>query len=604
MSAALVVLRCERVLRETGVGPSLEQARKVRVLVRIGKIPNSVAGVLILAPAVVAFLYVGVFGVDLVFGDAYTMVPFFDQLSRGTLSLGDLWEQHYEHRLFFPRVALLLLGVVTGFDQIYAMYLTEALFLVTLGVLLIAYRGNVSSRLLFFVPVAFLIFSLKQWFNMFYAMQVAFALSQFFAVAAFYLLFVATRSGLNRTAFGLAAASGMVASYSLLVGLFVWPVGFLQIFVSPVPRKTRAILAGAWSLCGLGVLGFYLLGLQPTASDRQSTLYVFDNFGLDVIRFFLTALGSPIFRQPQLALLSGLLIGGLLVMALLYVYRAGKLGEHSFWLAVLAFSLMCLVALALGRAGNGVDQALQSRYVTFTSLGIVGAYVMLLKLALEGDGRWALKFSLGILAGLIVLSVPASYAFGIPKGARKERQGYREAAALASYSSKPDAALYISHRTPEIVREEAFVLCKLGYSVFSRPGAQARNCLPPRLKTLSPTTPPPGASDNIGIDPVRTTDDTMEFSGYAVSENGDGPVGGAYVEIDGERFPAFYGRLRKDARGGSGVPYYEFSGFEVGIPTSEIGPGEHEVSVTVVTKDRKEYYSPDEKRTFRAKRAP
>ncbi len=40
---------------------------------------------------------------------------------------------------------------------------------------------------------------------------------------------------------------------------------------------------------------------------------------------------------------------------------------------------------------------------------------------------------------------------------------------------------------------------------------------------------------------------------------------------------------------------YRYSGFERAIPVSEIGAGSHELSIVVLTTDRKGYYRPDQK---------
>ena len=44
-----------------------------------------------------------------------------------------------------------------------------------------------------------------------------------------------------------------------------------------------------------------------------------------------------------------------------------------------------------------------------------------------------------------------------------------------------------------------------------------------------------------------------------------------------------------------GGPAYRYSGFERAIPVSEIGAGSHELSIVVLTADRKGYCRPDQK---------
>lgn len=85
---------------------------------------------------------------------------------------------------------------------------------------------------------------------------------------------------------------------------------------------------------------------------------------------------------------------------------------------------------------------------------------------------------------------------------------------------------------------------------------------------------------------------SIGVTGWAVDEAAGRPAGGVYLEVDGERYPAFHGKRREELAEGIGDPAYEFSGFEGSIPVSELAPGTHEVSVLVVTSDRERYYRP------------
>ena len=96
---------------------------------------------LILLPAALGFLYVRAFGVSVVQRDAWSMVPLFDKWSTGTLQVSDFFVQHFEHRSTFPEVAMLLLGTATKYDNVAEMYLIQVCLLVTLVVLLLAFRS-------------------------------------------------------------------------------------------------------------------------------------------------------------------------------------------------------------------------------------------------------------------------------------------------------------------------------------------------------------------------------------------------------------------------------------------------------------------------------
>ncbi len=167
-----------------------------RVLRKTRIVDNAIgffSSVLILLPAVLGVLYVRTFGVSVVDGDAWSVVPLFDKWSSGTLQVTDLWSQHNTHRSLFPQIVYLLLGSTTKYDNVAEMYLIQVCFLVTLLILLLAFIGSIrirSSGLLLFVPVSLLIFSFRQYKNILNGYQINFAFTQTFGVLALFLLYV------------------------------------------------------------------------------------------------------------------------------------------------------------------------------------------------------------------------------------------------------------------------------------------------------------------------------------------------------------------------------------------------------------------------------
>ena len=558
---------------------------------------RSASCLLILVPVALGFTYVRLFGVDVPHYDTWSMVPFFEKFSSGTLTAEDLFAQHNEHRIFFPRIAMLLLGTVTAFDNIAIMYLIQGCLLATSIALLLAFRSSIKANLLFFVPIPFLVFTWGQIWNMLQAFQITLVFAQTFGVLAFYLLYLSGYERLRKFAFPAALGSGTVASFSAAPGLLVWPVGFLQLLVLPIGRSAKWFLAGAWGLVGAAEWKLYFHDyVQP---ENTSSRYLSDD-PLTSVEFFLTTLGASLFRQQTFALVVGLLLACLVAVSLFFVYRRGKLGECSFWAAVLSFSFLVLASTTLARGGSGIEDALNPKYVTFSVLAVIGAYAMLVRSTFE-QRKPVIAISLGVLTALVVSSISISYVEGINKGKRLERAKERAAFVLATYESQPDEVLKSYFRNnPETSRERAAVLEMLGYSVFSEPRPRV---LPPPLSTLSPVRSSTlsdiqtiaGVEASRRDQPIVIPEGTssVRVAGWAVDAEAGDTAGGVYVAIDGKPFPAFYGVSKKEVAERLGAPVYEYSGFERAIPLSELGPGVHELSIIVVTNDEKKRYRPD-----------
>ena len=163
---------------------------------RTGTFRRVVAGVswlLVLIPAVLPYLYVRAFGVNVVFADAWDMVLVFHKFFSGRLTFADLYAQHNEHRMFFPKGAELLVGLLTRYNNVAEMYVVVRLFSYHGGRALGSFPQEIGLPLIFFVPVALLIFSFRQYENMLFGFQISFAFTQTFGVLALYLLYSSSR---------------------------------------------------------------------------------------------------------------------------------------------------------------------------------------------------------------------------------------------------------------------------------------------------------------------------------------------------------------------------------------------------------------------------
>ncbi len=461
-------------------------------MLKKGKIPTGtikvVSYLLILLPAALGFLYVHSFGINVVAQDSWAMVPLFVKLSSGTIGVSDLVALHAEHRILFPRIAMLLLGTLTQYNSVAEMYLIQSCLLVILISLLFAFKDNVISKrsLLFpisFLPIAFLVFSLRQYENMLTGFQIAFVFVELFSVLSLYFLYVSSRhvssgrKGFRKVAFLAALGSGTVATFSAVQGLFVWPVGLLQLLISPVEKPAKKWLVGVWGLVGAGNWIVYFIG-YTNPPQNPSLLYVLEHPRIG-IELFLTLLGGSLFGtlgsqnfllvgQQSFAPAIGLLLICLVVASLLLIYRDGKWGENSFWIALLLFSFLVIASIAVGRAEVWIGDV-ASRYTNFAILSIIGVYAILAKQAFAKKSYLTTGL-LGTLSVLVLLSVPVSYTEGVEVGRALKVERENAALTLSTYESQPDALLAEVHRRPtQEITEGGRLLKSLGYNVFSEP---------------------------------------------------------------------------------------------------------------------------------------
>jgi hypothetical protein len=362
---------------------------------------------------------------------------------------------------------------------------------------------------------------------------------------------------------------------------------------------------------GWGAWLAYLNDKVERGGNKPPLLYALDH-PLAGIEYLLSLLGSALFWQQNLAFVAGLLLAGLALISLALIYGYGRLGANSFWVSLLLYSFLTLAAITMGRSGFGADQALSSRYATFSILAVVSVYAMLVKMTLERRTSLRrptiLTVLLVALSGAVLLSAAISYSKGMDAG-NQERAFREEAAfALSTYDSQPDEVLASIRPRIDDVRTYAPILQRLGYNVFSEE-PQALG-LPPPLFNLSPiASSSPSAIDRLNSDandsPKMSHDRSIlvpkeasfiRVAGWAIDADKESAAGGVYIDVDDKLFlPAFYGKERQDVADSFGVESYRDSGFERYVAASEIGEGTHELSVVVVNSDGEGYYRPYQK---------
>ena len=176
----------------------------------------------LIAPVSIAYL-IHHNGVTVPFMDQWDLVPLLEKAHAGELGLSDIWTQHNEHRIFFPRLLMLALASLTHWNIMYELYtnmILAGLILLFLYSLLNKTYGNYTPSWLI-VVLSFLVFSPAQWENWSWGWQIQIFLSVLGTVAAVWSV-SSWPSQLKGVIIGIVAA--VIASYSFNNGLLTWIV--------------------------------------------------------------------------------------------------------------------------------------------------------------------------------------------------------------------------------------------------------------------------------------------------------------------------------------------------------------------------------------------
>jgi hypothetical protein len=209
-------------------------------LTKPGKLSSLAIIALTLVPPIILVANVTEYNVDVPFWDQWNFVPLLGKSYEGSVTIGDLWGQHNEHRLLFPRLIMLGLAHASRYNIVWELAVIVVLAAATFvllwrqfagGLKVLGYRG-----LPWVLPIiSLLVFTLGQAENWLWGWQIQIFLNVLAAVSGFILL---SGHSFRWGRFWWALGFGVLATYSFANGLLFWPLG---LSLSSHPTKNKGI---------------------------------------------------------------------------------------------------------------------------------------------------------------------------------------------------------------------------------------------------------------------------------------------------------------------------------------------------------------------------
>ncbi|MDD1719895.1 MAG: hypothetical protein LUQ25_07545, partial [Methanoregulaceae archaeon] len=263
-----------------------------------------------------------------------------------------------------------------------------------------------------------------------------------------------------------AVAGAVVASFSFLNGLLIWPVGGFLLFW----RKDRNALA-SWCLSSVVLFLVYFMNWKRSG-DLPGLSYAAMN-PAGAAAYFLAYLGSPLGVGPwggifvAYSLMIGILLFAL-AAALVYFLLVHSLAEKcSIWLALILFWFLSAGISTIGRGGFGVEQALSSRYVTFGLPGIIGLYMGFLAIYKSRHGSRTFQWIFGVFLFVMAAGIVLGMAEGVVMGSKVSEDREMMRCTLLNYESASTTSLRDIYPEPQMVRRWAPFLRKNHLNVFA-----------------------------------------------------------------------------------------------------------------------------------------
>ncbi|GAB2542300.1 hypothetical protein [Spirosoma aerophilum] len=352
---------------------------------------------------------------------------YFDQEPTLTGKFYQLFRQHNEHRIVYDRIVTAIDYRLAGtLNYVHLMLVGNLSLVGLLAVFMSALRYSRQDLsaiqcVFYSIPVAWLLFNLSQWENMYWGMA---ALQNFsvvlWVIAAFYFLSY-TRH------WKLAFVAGVLATLTSGNGMMVWPLGAMILVIRWPAYFSRNHKHAYYPLLGWVIGAVVVVGLYFTGFEKPEGVKYVKPGVIDLTKGWLAVMGASAEAIPgNFPLRNSMLLGGLMVLLtlgisgwglftnrllLLKLFRrltapkANSLAADQvvpsltlfFW-SCAAFILGTAAVVAWARTGAGIDLLITSRYKMYSLTGLALLYIVVTaNLPRQIVGWWA--------AGSLIASV-------------------------------------------------------------------------------------------------------------------------------------------------------------------------------------------------------
>jgi hypothetical protein len=418
----------------------------------------------ILAPLGVWALFINYFGVNVPYWDEWEIVKLVKNFSENNLQIPDLFAQHNEHRIFFPNLIMIALSEISRLNTQWFIYFSFFLLSLILLLLYLIFRArfkDIPLSLIWFVPISWFVFNFAQTDLMFWGYELSISLCIFGFFAALYCLDKC--EDLDKWLI-FALLGGILSTFSFFNGLLVWPIGFIFICLT---KKSKVKILIVWSLFALLSYGvFFYNWVYP--SHHPSMFYMFQN-PISSLEYFIVSVGCPLLRSNTIwTYILGCIVLSFYIMTIFYIIKNRLYRENALYLSLMLFSLGSSFMLTVGRSGFGVDQATASRYISFTLLGIIGVYFVILNLFFKSNliSKF-ISVSFAIIIILIFIGIINAFIIGVPDAETSHNSQLINQDILFNYKTIPLNNLNSLYPNPTIAYDLSIFLEGEKMSIFA-----------------------------------------------------------------------------------------------------------------------------------------
>ena len=420
---------------------------------------------IVLIPPITILYFITRYGITLPLIDQWELVPFLEKAYYHQLTFADLLKPHGDHPIFFPRLIMIILAMLTKWNITFELIFSFILASCSLMALTSLAKKTLPQALqpLTIVLCSFFVFSTMQWecWGWGFCIQIFMSVLATLLAIWFLTIWEGRWQGIILSAF-----VSFIACYSFSSGVFSWLLGGILIFFSY--RKYNKYQIITWISAGvITLLSCYYS--QYTSYFSESVAL---NNPLNIANYALTYLGSTFaYENLALAICFGLLLLIINTASTIYLFFFDRSAFNKMipWIALSLFVIINAILTGIGRANSlGVEQALASRYTTISIMYIISTITIAMSAFWEFSKtkkgmptEW--KIAVTALTLLLVVSYSINTTLGVSKFVIRDSYAKLLENKLYNIDLIPNEYLLILYPDASIVRERTKTLIEIGF---------------------------------------------------------------------------------------------------------------------------------------------
>jgi hypothetical protein len=311
-----------------------------------------------------------------------------------------IFSQHNEHRIVFDKLIFLISYYVFG--SVNFEWLTivgNSSLIILLLVILMAFLQNKPVSILYFIPVAYLLFHPLFFENSNWAMA---SLQNFYVLSfSFISLYLLAKPTTN--AFITACIFACIATFTSGNGMFVFLVGIFSLVVQK--RFTPHLII--WLILTFFAISLYFYGYVRPGHHPDIFLTVKQHPGI-VISYYLLFVSSMFKVFSQLGQGGYIILGSVITLLFIYLTFTQYFKKNLAVFSFLLFLFSSAAAASLSRAGLGLEGAIASRYTINSALIVILLYISFIELFSKRLNIYLIVIFFLLSAGFTLSTYPVS----------------------------------------------------------------------------------------------------------------------------------------------------------------------------------------------------